>query len=121
EFLTVDSLKNLDLFEERLEGITKISSKIQDGAGSLEGLTKDFQKLGFTQEEAEKMTIKLGYAFDNQAIKAEALAKQEMGELNESLDEYIELTIEAVDVTDELFGFSSGDTSALKTNLEMLK
>ncbi len=120
-FFSLESLDNVDQFAKNLDGVLEVSNKISSGSGNFDGIVKELEALGISANDAERMTVQLGYAFENDAIKKAAMAKDEMGELNGSLDDYIEKVIEAVDASEALFGYSNEETSALKSHLEMLK
>lgn len=123
KFFTLDNLDNIDQFVQRFEAVLDIANKIKDGTGDMNGLIQQIasnKELGMSFEEARKFVIQLGFAYDNQAIKTEALKQKQEG-LVDSLDEYVDKTIEAIDVSEKLFGFSDADLSAVQSHIELLK
>lgn len=115
-----DSIASADEFKKKIKEVIKITQQMDTGAG-IDDIAKQLESYFGSYELARDYVIKLGFAYDNQKIKSEALQKAQEGEI-ENLEEIIELTIEAVDVTRELFGEDlGGNASALQTHIEMLK
>jgi TP901 family phage tail tape measure protein len=119
-FFKVESLKNVDQFQEKLDGVLGVANKIEGGAFDFESLTTELQNQGLTVEQAQGMVISLGYQYDNASIKAEALRMKEEG-LTDSLQGYIDVALEATDATANLFGINDTDISSLQTHIETLQ
>jgi nucleoid-associated protein YgaU len=73
-----------------------------------------------TKEEARITVAKLGFEYDNTAIKAEAFRQQEEG-LIDSTEEFIEKAVEAIEVSERLFGIGSSDVTGLKSHIDLLQ
>jgi TP901 family phage tail tape measure protein len=119
-FFSLESLKNADDFKERLEGVLDVAGQIQGGSGDFSGLEGQLQSLNFTQEEAKRIVAQLGFEYDNASIKAETMKQAEQG-LIDTTEGFIDVALEATDVTKNLFGYSTSDASALASHIETLQ
>lgn len=121
EFDGDDEQENIDRITKSMDGLLEVTNMVSENSiGSFDDLTGDLEKLGFTSGEAERLAVNLTNEMGNQALRADMLAKEVDGELNESLDDYIEKTVQAIEVSEALFGFNSEETKNIKEHLEML-
>src|SRR6185312_13577376 len=119
-FFSLDSLDNVDDFQERLEGVLDVASKIEGGSGDFSSLQGQLEKLNFTQDEAKVIVGQLGFQYDNASIKAETLRQAEEG-LIDTTEGFIDVALEATDASKNLFGYDNSEVSALQSHIETMQ
>jgi len=110
--------KSTDDVVNGLKEVINVSNAAQNGA-SWDELIGRLEKTGMTSEEAGGYLARLAREHDIAGLRAEAQARG-VEEINGALDGMIEKTLEALDLTSELFGYSGSDLTAMKSRLQLM-
>ncbi|SDX95944.1 phage tail tape measure protein [Thermoactinomyces sp. DSM 45892] len=119
-FFTLDQNRNADVVAGQLQKILDISNQIAQGSTDWNGLLQALQNSGLSAEQAGGFLSRLAREHDNASLRAQAQA-QGIGELTGSLEDLNEKTLATVEITETLFGFKSGNLSAMKSHIESLQ
>lgn len=113
-------VKSVDEVVAGLKEVINVGNISGNQGVTYEQLEKRLRNVGFTAEEANKYIIELAKTHDNASLRAEA-QKQSVDGLTGSMEDLNEVTIEAVDLTGALFGYSKSDVSSMLSNLQAMK
>ncbi|MCR4361979.1 phage tail tape measure protein [Bacillus subtilis] len=119
-FFKIESLDNVDELKAKFQGVLSVADQIKGGSGDFSGLVSGLQQFGFTADEAKAYVAKLGVQYNNTEIRAKAMA-QAQNEGQESLENWVDTAIKAIDVSQQLFNVSDEDVSAMKSHVETLQ
>lgn len=110
-------IKTIDEVTNGLKEIINVSNRVKNGDGNWDGLVKRLQKAGLSADEAKGYLNGLAREHDNAKLRAEA-QKQSVDGLVTSMEDLTEKTMEAIDLTSTLFGYSSTELSGVKSHLQ---
>lgn len=111
-------VKSSDDIVNGLKEIINVSHEIQGAtADSTDDFIMRLRLAGLSAEEAQGYLFRLARENDNLAIKAE-LSARGIDETTGSLESLNEEAMEAIDLTQTLFGYSGGEIAGMKSHLQ---
>jgi TP901 family phage tail tape measure protein len=119
-FFKLESLKSVDDLKEKFQGVMEVADKIKAGGGSFDNLVGDLQAYGFSLDEAKGYVANLALEYDNAEIRQQAMT-QAQNEGQESLENWVDTAIKAIDISEQLFGVGDEDVNAMKSHIENLQ
>lgn len=123
DFLVIDSDRPVESLNEITNGmkeIINVATHVQEGSEDFEYLSDRLEKAGLSSSQASEMLGRLGAQYSNASIRAEAM-KQSVDGTTSSIEDLTQATIEAVDPISKLFGYETGDISAVKSHIETME
>jgi TP901 family phage tail tape measure protein len=120
EFFSLDTLKNADDFKQKLNDVFDIANQVKGGATNFDNLKKSLTDMGIEGDTASRMVAQMAFQYDNASLKADVLKQAEDG-LIDTTSGLIDVALEATDVMQNLFGYSSEDMSAIASHVETLQ
>lgn len=111
--------KTSETLNDQLEEVINVGASIGAGNQNFEQLSNYLQMAGLSADEAGDYITNLARVSDNGKLQAEGLAKGYDG-VADSAENMAEKTMEAIDMTKELFGYTSGDLSGIEQRIQLL-
>ena len=111
--------KSIKEITDGLEEIVNVSNRVSKGDGNWKGLVSRLQEAGMSADEAKGYLANLAREHDNAKLRAEAQA-QGVDAVSESLEDLNEKAMEAIDLTQTLFGFNSSQLDGIKSHLQAM-
>ena len=112
-------IKSIDEVTDGLKEIINVSNRVKQGDGNWDGLIKRLQKAGLSADEAKGYLNGLAREHDNAKLRAEAQAQGVDG-VTSSLEDLNEKTMDAIDLTSTLFGYSKSELGGIKSHLQAM-